>query len=394
MGPGVRFLNASHAGPLSIRDSMRTRRLMQGRWYRGNWGERVVFASDQNAKQRYENTAGGARIATSVGGQLIGEGGDIITIDDPHNTMAPESETQREEVLTWWFEGMSTRLNDQRTGAFVVIMQRLHERDLSGAILAREMGWDHLCLPMRYEPAHPHPVRSSLGFKDPRRTEGEMLWPERFPHEAVESLSTKLGAYGTAGQLQQRPTLREGGLFKRTWFKTVSAAPAGGRVVRCWDLAATADTRHDPDYTAGLRMKRTSDGRYFIEHVERFRGTPHQVERAIRNTAEQDPEGTRTIVPQDPGQAGKAQAQRLVSLLEGFDARARAESGTKDVRATPFAAQCEAGNVFLVKGPWNEAFIDEITTFPLGAHDDQVDAASGAFAELAQPVKRPWSQAM
>ena len=300
----------------------------------------------------------------------------------PSNTLEVESSKQRDEVIQFWREVLPTRLNNQKTGVIIVIMQRLHEKDLSGHILAKEVGWDHLCLPARYEPDHPHPIRSSLGFKDPRTTAGELLWPDRFDEAGIASLSATLGEYGTAGQLQQRPSPREGGLFKRGWFKIADAAPAGGQSVRAWDLAATADTRSDPDYTVGVRMRKAPDGIFYIERVARIRGTPRDVEALVVNTASQDGRLVSIDLPQDPGQAGKAQAQYLVGKLAGYRVRAGVESGAKETRAMPLASQCEAGNVVLMKGDWNDAFIDELCTFPTGAHDDQVDAASRAFDAL------------
>lgn len=388
MGPGVKFLFTSYVQTISERDATKARRLIDSPWFQSRWGNRVSFTPDQNAKRRYENTAGGVRIASSTSGATIGDGGDIIVVDDPHNIMAVESETQREEVLMWWDEVIPTRLNDQRTGAFVVIMQRLHEKDLSGHILARELGWDHLCLPARFDPDHPHPIRSTLGFKDPRAP-GELLWPEKFGEEEINGLAARLGSYGTAGQLQQRPAPREGGLFKRQWFPVVDAAATqGGQCVRRWDLAATAETRSDPDWTVGVRMWRLPDGTFLIDDVIRFRGTPGEVRNAILNTATQDGRAVEVVLPQDPGQAGKAQADALIRDLAGWRAKAVRETGDKATRAAPFAAQCEAGNVKLLRAQWNDTFIDELTSFPTAAHDDQVDAASGGFDALTNPPRR------
>ena len=177
--PDKRFLFASYAGSLSIRDSVKCRRLIDSQWYKNHFGGGFSLTSDQNQKQRFENDKTGYRIATSVDGALTGEGGDIIVIDDPHNVREAESSVVREGVLEWWDQAMQTRLNDPKTGAFIIIMQRVHEKDLTGHILANDMGWDHLCLPARYEPNHPTPSQSSLGFVDPRTTEGELLWPNR-----------------------------------------------------------------------------------------------------------------------------------------------------------------------------------------------------------------------
>jgi hypothetical protein len=151
-----------------------------------------------------------------------GEGGDFIVADDPHNVIEAESDAQREAVLHWWDQSMSTRGNDPRTVVHVVVMQRLHERDLSGHLL-EQGGYEHLCLPMEFEPRRR--CVTSLGWRDLRQREGELLCPGRFPRQEVDELQRRLGLYGTAGQLQQRPAPLDGGLFRRSWFRVVAAPP-------------------------------------------------------------------------------------------------------------------------------------------------------------------------
>ena len=217
--PSKRFLFASYAGSLSIRDSVKCRRLIDSRWYKSYFGDTFSLTTDQNQKQRFENDKTGQRIATSVDGALTGEGGDIIVIDDPHNVREAESSTVREGVLEWWDQAMQTRLNDPKTGAFIIIMQRVHENDLTGHILANEYNaWDHLCLPARYEIGHPTPTRSTLGFSDPRTKEGELLWEKRVDEKTLNNLEKSLGTYASAGQLQQRPMPKGGGILKAEWW--------------------------------------------------------------------------------------------------------------------------------------------------------------------------------
>ena len=213
--PTRKFLFASYALTLSIRDSVKCRRLIDSPWYKQHFGNIYGLTTDQNQKQRFENDKTGIRIATSVDGALTGEGGDIIVIDDPHNVREAESNTVRQGVLDWWDQSMQTRLNDPKNGAFVIIMQRVHENDLTGHILANEYeDWDHLCLPARYEHDHPTPVKSTLAFEDPREEDGELLWPERIDERTLNTLEQSLGSYASAGQLQQRPMPKGGGILK------------------------------------------------------------------------------------------------------------------------------------------------------------------------------------
>lgn len=176
-----------------------------------------------------------------------------------------------------------------------------------------------------------------------------------------------------------------GAYFRRSWFSLVPMAPVEARRVRGWDLAASQrEVGVSPDWTAGVRLARDAGGVFYVEHVERLQGTPNEVERAIRNLAESDGRETEIALPQDPGQAGKAQKLALIRLLAGFRVKSQPVTGSKIVRAMPFSSQAEAGNVKLVEGPWNADFLNELENFPTGRHDDQVDAVCEAFNALTQ----------
>jgi predicted phage terminase large subunit-like protein len=346
----------------------------------------VSFSADQNAKTFYTNTAGGARFITTVNAGVTGEGGDIRIIDDPIDAQdaGATSTTTLENCIRWFAESMSSRVTDPKRSCTILVMQRLHELDLSGYWLAKEVGAEHLMLPANFEPDHPHLSKTSLHFVDPRKVRGEVLWEEHFPQEALDAMASTMNDYAVAGQLQQRPAPREGGLFKPEWFSIVDAVPAGCTAVRAWDLAATVfQGIGDPDWTVGLRMSKDKQGNFYVENVVRFRDTADIVERNICATASQDGTSVEISIPQDPGQAGKGQAAYLVRQLAGYRVHVERPTGEKAVRAAPLASQAEAGNVKLVKGAWNKAFLDEIATFPMGRHDDQVDAASDAFVRLA-----------
>lgn len=194
-GPSVPFLHASYGYKLSLRDSVKCRRLIKGTWYQRLWGERVRVGKDQDQKIRFNNTAGGERLITSIGSGTTGEGGNIIVIDDPNNAEEALSEAIIETTNEDWWDGtMGTRLNDPRTGAFVVIQQRLATQDLTGHILETEgEDWTHLMLPMEYESSRS--FETVIGWKDPRTKENELLVPERFGPEEVERLAKRLGPW-------------------------------------------------------------------------------------------------------------------------------------------------------------------------------------------------------
>lgn len=380
--PSTRFLCASYAHNLAIRDNVKMRRLLLSAWYQERWGDRFGMMADQNAKIRFDNTEGGYRIATSVGGQVTGEGGDCLLVDDAHNVLAAESDVQRQEVLDWWDAAMSTRGNNPKTVAKVIIGQRVHEGDLCGHVLTRPE-YEHLCLPAEYEPDHPFRRVTSIGWEDPRRVEGELLCPDRFGPAEMDALKAALASpLRVAGQLQQRPAPREGAMFKADWFHSTPAPPAGASRVRAWDLAATDGSTGD--WTVGVLMSKTAEGVFTIEDVVRGRWTPNVRDEMIVNTAEKDGTATRIWIEQEPGSGGIAQAQALIRKLGEFPARAERSTGDKVTRADPLAAQFEAGNVRLLKGaPWRPDLEAELLTFPAGRFDDQVDACSLAFNKLA-----------
>lgn len=376
--PSKRFLSTAHMQTLAIRDNLKCRRLIQSDWYQERWP--INLTTDQNAKTKFENDSTGFREAMAFT-SMTGARGDRVILDDPLSADDANSEAALLAAELAFLETLPTRINNDRS-AIVVIMQRLHERDTSGLILAKELPYEHLCLPMRFEPERR--CSTAIGFTDPRTKPGELLFPERFSEQQVAELERTLGNYATAGQLQQRPVPRGGGLFKRAWFQIAKALPVGCRFVRGWDLAATEDA--EAAATAGVLMAQAPDGRFFVVHVIREQLGPMGVERLMRATADQDAAAygkVRGSFPQDPGQAGKAQAQHLLRhVLVGHDYHFSPESGDKETRALPLAAQAEAGNVFLIEGPWNEAFLSEIEGFPMGKWKDQVDAASRAFTEL------------
>jgi predicted phage terminase large subunit-like protein len=379
--PHNRYVSGAYSETLTVRDNRRTRMLIRDEWYQKLWGDRFSIMADQDSKIKFENNKKGFKLATSVRGVGTGERGDRVIVDDPHNVKDGESDAYREEAVSWFTEVLPTRMSDPEKSAIVVIMQRIHENDVSGHIIANDLGYTHLMLPMEFEAERR--CHTLIGFKDPRIEDGELLWPGRFTKRVVERDKKVMGSYAVAGQFQQRPTPRGGGMFQREWFKKVQVAPPGGKIIRAWDLAATeaSKARSGTAYTVGLKMKMVDDD-YYIMDVRRGRWGENQVETEILDCGKEDGYRVRISLPQDPGQAGKVQAKRFIKLLKGFDVHTSLESGSKEVRATGLSAQAEAGNVYLVNGFWNEAFLNEICSFPMSSIKDQVDAASRAFGEL------------
>lgn len=347
----------------------------------------VRVADDSSAANRWD-IAGrrGGMIAAGIGGPITGKGADVLIIDDPiKNQEEALSPTYREKVWGWWRTTARTRL--EPGGGVIICITHWHEGDLTGRLLkdAEDNAadpdvdqWKTLRLPAIAE------ENDLLG-----RRPGQALWPERYDEAALAKTKRALGAFWWSALYQQSPRAREGGMFKRHWFEVVKAVPTGLQLVRYWDRAATKATAgNDPDWTAGVKMGRATDGLYYILDVRRIRGTPRECEALVKQTAELDGLETKTYMEQEPGSSGKDTIDYYTRILAGFAFYGDRVTGSKEVRADPLSAQAQAGNVKLVRGAWIEDFLDEIEAFPHGSHDDQVDATSGAFSKLAQPEYR------
>jgi len=394
--PYFRWLFSSYAQSLSTRDSVKCRRLIQSPVYQAllaKYQPDFVLTGDQNTKTRFDNIQGGYRLATSVGGSNTGEGGDCLIADDPNNVMKVESDAERVGVNEWWDEVMSSRLNDPKTGRKIIIQQRSHQNDLSGHVLEKMANgngdgevYEHLCLPARYEGENR--IITSLGLIDPRTTTNEPLYPDRFGDLELRMLESALGTYGAAGQLQQRPSPKEGGMFKVERFKVAAAIDKSRvkRVVRYWDKAAS-ENKGSP-FSAGVRMLLMNDDSFVVDDVIQGRWSYRERNDVIRSTARQDAlqyglDALEIYVEQEPGSGGKESALTTVAELRGYNAYVDIPSGDKEVRAQPYAAQVEGYNVTLIwSDSWSQKYKDELRLFPNSKFKDMTDASSGAFKQL------------
>ena len=374
--PGIDIIGASNTAQLAEGFSRRV--MLTARDHADVLGYRLT----RETAQDWETTNRGCYRAAGIGGAIAGRRADLALIDDPTRTRADaESETVRESQWAWFTGDLRTRLKPG--AAIVVIMTRWHEDDLGGRLLARQPGlWRVVSLPAEAG------ENDLLG-----RAPGDMLWSDGSYGYGAE-LARIRAEYEAAGAMrdwwalyQQSPRAGEGSLFKTAMVSILPAAPAGGVTCRAWDLAATAQTgTRDPDWTVGVKMRRTPEGRYIVLDVVRMRGGPEEVEAAISNTAMQDGCGVQISIPQDPGQAGKSQVLYLTRRLAGYNVHSSPETGDKSERAMPFASQMNVGNVSLVQGGWNRVYLEELAGFPSISKDDQVDASSRAFAALVAPA--------
>lgn len=324
---------------------------------------------------------GGVYRSSGVGGGITGMGMHYGIIDDPlKNRQEANSQTVRDKVWDWYTSTFRTRLAPG--GGILLTVTRWHEDDLVGRLLAlaesdpKADQWTVLSLPaIAEEPLAPYD----------RRQVGEALWPARYDLEDLERTRVSLGSYDWNSLYQQRPAPLEGGMFKRQWFTLVDAAPAEADRVRYWDKAGTSGAGA---YTCGTLLARARNGLFYVEDVVRGQWSALERETVILQTAQMDAARYGQVAiwhEQEPGSGGKESAEATTRNLAGHRVYAERVTGDKITRAGPFSAQAEAGNVKLVKGAWNRAFLEELASFPNGKYKDQVDSASGAFNKLAQP---------
>lgn len=388
-GPGVQFLHSSYALSLSIRDSIKARRLIESPWYQSMWGDRYQLTGDQNAKQRFDNSSGGYRLATSVGGALTGEGGGIIMIDDPHNSVDMESETVRNGTVEWFDNSLSTRLNNARTGAMVLVMQRLHEDDLTGHILgSNNSDWVHLMLPMRYEPERAKILYpNAIGWSDPRTEEGELLTPERYDEISVDRLERQLGPFGAAGQLQQRPEPKGGGILKREYWIDWEREtyPEVEFVIATVDTAYT--TKEENDFSAmtvwGVFNNDQDVPQIMLMNGWQARMELNELVERIASTAKKF-KVDHLIVENKASGISVAQEIRRLYAYEDFSVQLiDPKGGDKVARAYSVQHILAEG---IVHAPmafsWADMVVTQCSQFPKGKHDDIVDTVTMALRYL------------
>lgn len=379
--PERRWLFSAYAQSLSVRDSLKCRRLIESPWFQERWGGQFQLTSDQNAKTRFDNDKTGYRIATSVDAAATGEGGDRVVVDDPHNAREAMSQAKRESTLIWWDETMSTRLNDPKTGAHVIVMQRLHEKDLSGHIL-EQGGYEHLCLPAEYEPEGARVT--CIGWEDPRKNEGELLWPDRFGPAELAMLKRSLGSHAAAGQLQQRPVPAEGGMVKLAWFKRFTTPPANPvMIVQSWDTAQKAKQINDP-WVCGTWLV-TETGWYLVEVLRRRMEYPEGRRTAIAHAAKWKPDAI--LIEDKSSGSSLIQELRTETSLPVIAIEPENDKITRMSVQTP---KIEAGRVYLPDASaddaeWLADYETELCRFPLVTHDDQTDMTSQFLGWVSKP---------
>lgn len=391
--PWMRFITASYSAQLSLESADYCRELLRSAEFQQIYPDLQIKADkDTKSNFRIEKRVvvspgrppriipGGNRYSTSVGGTLTGFHGDILIVDDPLNPQQAVSDVEIENANRWMEQTLSTRKTDKAITPTILIMQRLHQDDPSGHMLAKQKeNLHHICLPgeIRFFGEKLQPKHLKEFYKD------DLLDPVRMPWAVLKDLEADLGQYGYAGQVGQDPTPPGGGMFKVENFKIIDSLPPNNHIiktVRYWDKAGTEGGKGA--YTVGTKMSLLSNNTWVIEDVIRGRWGTHEREDMILNTAHIDGLSTTIWIEQEPGSGGKESAEGTIRNLAGFSVYAERPTGDKAFRADPYSVQVNHGNVALLRAKWNYEFIEEHRFFPHSTFKDQVDSSAGGFSKL------------
>ena len=385
----MRFICSAYSAQLSLESATYSRDIILSQEFQELYPD-LYIKEDKNTKSNFvivqrgtgrnkQDIIGGNRYSTSVGGTLTGFHGDILIVDDPLNPNEAASEVGIKNANYWVEQTLSTRKTNKAVTPTILIMQRLHQDDPSGHMLAKQKkNLKHISLPgeCRHYAKQVKPPELIHNYKD------DLLDPKRISWEVLKDMEADLGQYGYAGQIGQDPTPPGGGMFKVDHFIIADTLPHASKIVntiRYWDKAATHE---DGAFTVGVKMSKLVGGFYLVHDVKRGQWRSHERERIIREVANADGDAVEIWMEQEPGSGGKESAEGTIRNLAGFKAFAERPTGDKAFRADPYSVQVNNGSFSLLRGDWNFKYIEEHRYFPFGTYKDQVDASSGAFQKL------------
>lgn len=406
--PWYRYVCAAYSNHLTERDNMRCRNVVMSDRYQRLWAPRFRISNDQFTKVKFANDKTGWKLATSVGGIGVGERGDRFIIDDANNTMVMESEAIRSNVNMWFTEVVPDRLNNPSESAIVVIQQRLHEEDVSGVALSRNLGYTHLMVPMRYEPQRhcvtvlgKNHVGEDIIWEDPRVEEDDLAWPERFPTEVCDALEHAKGAYAWAGQYQQTPEPRGGAIIKRDWWQTWEddrgGYPRCEFILASLDSAYTEKEENDPSAMTiwGIFRDEYGNPKAILLYAWEERLPISELVQKVIEGCTRDNRHLALNAPRyrvdrlliESKASGISVAQEIRRIV-GFSGQFGVElinptrQGDKVARAHSVVHLFSEGMVYAPDREWADKVIDQCASFPKGSHDDLVDSTTMALRYL------------
>lgn len=366
----IQFISLSYSASLSISLSAQARRLMESDWFIEHF-PKVTISKDENTKSRYTTPNGGLRYSTSTGGTVTGMGADVIVIDDPQNPQLARSEKERENANLFFNETLRSRLNNPDKGVFIVIMQRLHENDLTGMLLNTDAeNWKHICLPAEESN---NVIPSDL--KD--FYINGLLFPQRLNLSTLNGFKIGLGSYGYSGQYMQLPSPADGGILKRNWFNIINELPKdnnGNEVGIKWDFFLdTAYTDKSFNDATSILCAGYYNDNIYIKKVEEVRLEFPELVKKIQEFVANNQYSYQSRIFVEPKASGKSIIQQLkrntgLNMIED-----KPPTQDKISRTASVSAIIEAGRVFLLDGRYIDPFLDQCAAFPNGSHDDMVD---------------------
>ena len=366
--PKLRFITSSYSATLSIELATKSRDIIFSDWCKKRWGDVFHIKKDQNLKERYENNHIGMRRATSVGGTVTGQGGDFLIVDDPLSPQMANSATERDNANEWYRTTFYSRLNQADIGVRIIIMQRVHEDDLSGFLLDREtrLNYKHICIPATNTDGNIKPKSLEKFYNK----DTGLFWEDRFSQKVLDDYKNALGTYGYAGQLQQTPTPLDSGMIHRDWFRIDRFRKDEAIVNFIIDPAYTANQKNDP--SALLAYTYTENKWQIVDCVNVRKEFPELV-KFIPQWVQKNGYTNKSRIYVEPKASGKSIVQTLVRET-GLNVK-EDKPPTKDkvARVSDISASLESGRVSLLNGKWNEEFLDQLTKFPAAKHDDMVD---------------------
>ena len=380
--PSKRIICASYGQELSNKLARDTAAVMGSDWYQRAFSTRL--ASQRSAAADFETTQRGGRMATSVGGVLTGRGGDIVIIDDPVKPDEALSEAQRQAANDWFDNTLYTRLNDKRTGAIVIIMQRLHLDDLVGHVLEKE-AWEVVNLPAIAQDDEQWQYGTAFGCFQYTRMAGDLLHPDREPRNVLDAVRAALGEYSFSAQYLQAPVPLGGGIIKAGWLRYYTPEEKPEKfdtIVQSWDTANKESELADYSVctTWGVKGKKV-----YLLHVMRRRMQYPDLKRAVVTQAETW--NARAVLIED-----KASGIQLVQELRETLSRVKGIKceGDKLMRMLAQTPEIENGNILLpIEAPWLAEYVQELTTFPRAKYDDQVDSTAQAIKWITGEGREP-----
>lgn len=387
--PYYRWISCSYSASLSLKHNLDRRNLIQSSWYQQHWGNVIKLSEDQNQKSEFQNTSRGYMVATSVGGTITGKGGNVIILDDPLNPQEALSDSLRGTCNNWIDQTLSTRLDDKKNGAIVVVMQRLHEMDPTGHLLQKtgEEGmsdWRMLTIPA--ESNVRHVVRFPITHKKFYRNPGDILWPEREGKKELAVQKRAMGSYGYAGQYQQSPAPIGGGMIKTSWWKffdyhTLDLSHMD-QWIQSWDMSFKSTKMGS--YVCGQVWARKGSNCYLLDQVRIRVDFPDAVKAVLKLVRKWPQCGAKLVEDKANGPAIISTLSDRVSGIIAMN-----PNSSKEARVSAISYLIEAGNVWIpqiIDFAWVDDFISECSKFPNSANDDQVDTMSQALSYFPTPM--------